>query len=113
MNTTPSNHNPSAPAIHCQAPAEVTSTSESAFRVQLEHIIGSAPQGWSVLQIDLHSTRMIDSKGLNLLVSIVKRLRGDGRGVRLVSPQPAVRRILAFTRLDRHAEVVDASGVAC
>lgn len=107
-NTSPSSGNAS---ISCVAPGEITSTNESAFRAQIDQLIAAAPAGWRVLMIDLQATRMIDSKGLNLLVSVVKRLRAENRGVQLVGPQPAVRRIIAFTRLDRHAAVVDSAGV--
>jgi anti-anti-sigma factor len=109
MNTNPS-ADLSAGTILCQAPNDITSTSETAFRDQLEHLMTHAPSGWKYLQINLQATRMIDSKGLNLIVSIVKRLRTEGRGVQLIAPQPSVRRILAFTRLDRHATVINTDG---
>jgi stage II sporulation protein AA (anti-sigma F factor antagonist) len=112
MNSSTHSHVPSGSSISCVAPADITSTNESAFRAQLDQLIASGPAGWKVLMIDLQGTRMIDSKGLNLLVSVVKRLRAEARDVQLVGPQPAVRRIIAFTRLDRHAAVVNPSGNA-
>jgi anti-anti-sigma factor len=109
MNTNPTPDS-SAGAIFCQAPSDITSTTEASFRDQLDQLISHAPASWKHLQINLQTTRMIDSKGLNLIVSIVKRLRAEGRAVQLIAPQPSVRRILAFTRLDRHAIVVNTAG---
>lgn len=110
MSTATTSFSSAFPSISCIAPGDITSTNEPAFRAQLDQLIASAPAGWKVLMIDLQATRMIDSKGLNLLVSVVKRLRTEDRNVQLVGPQPAVRRIIAFTRLDRHAAVVNAAG---
>jgi anti-anti-sigma factor len=110
MSTVTTSFSSDFPSISCIAPCEITSTNEPAFRAQLDQLIVSAPAGWRVLMIDLQATRMIDSKGLNLLVSVVKRLRTEERDVKLVGPQAAVRRIIAFTRLDRHAAVVNPSG---
>jgi anti-anti-sigma factor len=110
MSTAPSSFSSTSPSISCIAPGDITSTHEAAFRAQLDQLMVSAPAGWRVLMIDLQATRMIDSKGLNLLVSVVKRLRSEDRDVKLVGPQPAIRRIIAFTRLDRHALVVNPDG---
>lgn len=98
--------------LACVATGDITSTTEGAFRAQLDHLLAGAPPGWRVLAIDLRATRMIDSKGLNLIVSVVKRLRAEGREVHFIAPQASVRRVLAFTRLDRHATVVEATGGA-
>jgi len=97
-------------AINCAAPADITSTTEAAFRAQIENTIAAAPSGWRFLRIDLKSTRLIDSKGLNLIVSLSKSLRSGDHEIQLVGPQPHILRILSFTRLDRHIAVVNADG---
>ena len=110
---TPSPVSSSADAhVTCVAAGDITSTNEAAFRAQLDHTMAAAPAGWRVLALDLRATRMIDSKGLNLIVSTVKRLRAEGREVHFVAPQAPVRRVLVFTRLDRHGTVVEQPGVA-
>lgn len=88
------------------APGDLTSTTESAFHAAIERL--TATPAWRVLALDLRAARTIDSKGLNVLVSVVKSAREGGRKVVLVAPQPTVRRILAFTRIDRHVDIVEA-----
>lgn len=112
MNPASSTFCAGAARLVCVAAGDITSTTEHAFRAQLEQLFASAAPGWRVLVIDLRATRMIDSKGLNLIVSMVKRLRAEGREVHFLAPQASVRRVLAFTRLDRHATVVEAAGGA-
>ncbi|MBI5767723.1 MAG: STAS domain-containing protein [Verrucomicrobia bacterium] len=90
------------------SPGDITTSTESAVSAALER----ATQGghWDTLEIDLRAARLVDSKGLNVIVSVIRKAGERGCRVRLVAPQTSVRRILAFTRIDRHAEVVDAGG---
>lgn len=69
--------------------------------------IQQAGSNWHTLGLDLHNARMIDSKGLNVLVSLIKEMKTAGKNVQLIAPQTAVRRVLGFTRIDKHAEVVE------
>jgi anti-sigma B factor antagonist len=57
-----------------------------------------------VVELDVH---MIDSTGLAVLLNTFRRLDRAGRGLRLVSTQPSVRRALRLTRLSRELRVTD------
>jgi anti-sigma B factor antagonist len=59
------------------------------------------------LVVDLTGVGFMDSSGLGVLVTIFKALReGDGR-LGLAAAQPAVRRVLSITSVDRAIEVYD------
>jgi anti-anti-sigma factor len=59
-----------------------------------------------LVEFDLSEAKMMDSAGLNLLVSIVKLGRGLGFKVRVLVTSPTLLRVLQFTRIDKLVEVV-------
>ena len=96
------------PNITCAVAGDLTSTTAAAYRTQIEQKMAASTRdqpGWSFLELDLRAARMIDSVGLNLLVSIIKGVKEKGGNVRLLISHPNIQRILAFTRIDKHAEV--------
>jgi len=64
---------------------------------------------WQTLDLDLTASRLIDSMGLNLLVSVIKLARNRSAKVvgRIASPN--VQRALLFTRLNTQMELVMAA----
>jgi anti-anti-sigma factor len=65
-----------------------------------------ADDRWKSIVLDLRAARIVDSVGLNLIVSIIRTARPSGRTVRVLVSNQNVRRVLAFTRIDQHAEIV-------
>ena len=61
------------------------------------------------LLVDVSAVEAIDAAGLGMLVALHRRARRLGRRVVLREPQPAVRRVLARTRLHRILPVQRAS----
>lgn len=59
-----------------------------------------------LVEFDLSEAKMMDSAGLNLLVSFVKLGRGLGFTVRVVVTSPTLLRVLQFTRIDKLVEIV-------
>jgi anti-anti-sigma factor len=59
-----------------------------------------------LVEFDLSEAKMMDSAGLNLLVSFVKLGRGLGFKVRVLVTSPTLLRVLQFTRIDKLVEVV-------
>ena len=92
-----------------RVPGDFTSTTVETFRnevnSQLETAKGAASR-WNTLQIDLGAAKMIDSAGLNLIVTWFKRLRLRGAKMRITYSSPNVLRTFIFTRLDKHIELV-------
>lgn len=65
-------------------------------------------EGITRLVLDLKETEFIDSAGMAVMVSALKRAREVGGGVTLVWPQAeAARRMLNLTRFDTVFEMVD------
>jgi anti-sigma B factor antagonist len=64
-----------------------------------------AAQGNCVVTVDLSELRLIDSSGVGVLVSLYKRVRANGGGVKFVGvkAQPLV--IFKLLRLDRAFEL--------
>jgi len=50
---------------------------------------------------------MIDSVGLNFVVTILKAVQANKGKLEVVYANPNVHRTLLFTRLDKHATLVD------
>lgn len=96
------------PSLSCATAGDLTSTTAAAFRTMIDQKIAAATRdhpGWNLLELDLRAARMIDSVGLNLLVSVIKGVKEKGGSVRILIAHPNIQRILAFTRIDKHAEV--------
>lgn len=98
-------------AAHIQFPiqGDLLSTNAAAMRSQLEAFLAASTggPGWGVLELDLRRAAMVDSVGLNFLVSLHKRLAADGKRMRVLIASESVRRILRFTRLDQYVEVAE------
>lgn len=67
------------------------------FREALAEIVD---QGHGKIVIDLAAVEFVDSSGLNVIISTLKRMGRRGT-LSLASPQPAVASLLNLTRLDR------------
>lgn len=96
-----------SPTIKCVASGDLISTTATAFRSQIDQQLGLASKqgALGLLELDLSAAKMVDSVGLNLLVSVIKGVKEKGGTVRIVIAHQNIQRILAFTRIDKHAEV--------
>jgi anti-anti-sigma factor len=106
METTAS---PPAGTVVVTVPGDLTSTSAAANKRAFVQALDGADTrqpGWRVLRVDLTAARMVDSVGLNLLVSIIKRVKASGRDVEAVIAHPSVDRAIAFTRLDTQMKII-------
>lgn len=69
-----------------------------ALRARLDAVIARAPR--SFLYVDLVGVPFIDSTGIGTLVAAHMRLAEGGAGIRLVTTQPRVAKVLSLTGLD-------------
>jgi anti-sigma B factor antagonist len=65
-----------------------------------------AESGKCVVTVDLTELRLIDSSGIGALVSLYKRVRANGGGVRFVGVQAQPLLIFKLMKLDRAFELV-------
>lgn len=61
---------------------------------------------WRSLELDLTGAKMIDSMGLNFLVHVVKWSEERKAKAKIVIRDKNLDRLLRFTRMNEHAEVV-------
>jgi len=66
-----------------------------------ETFMESVGPSTSKLVVDLSGTTFLDSMALGTIIGVTKRANGWGGWVRLVSPQPSIRKVLQVTGLDK------------
>ena len=103
MNT--SSPSTAGPTITHVFRGDLLSTNAASHQAEISQLMGSDDR-WKTVVLDLRAARLVDSVGLNLIVSVIRGARPAGRGVRLLVSNQNVRRVLAFTRIDQHAEVL-------
>ena len=64
-----------------------------------ERLIGLAADGPTQVTVDLSELAFVDSTGLSVLITGLKRFRQQGGDMALRSPTPATRRVLEITGL--------------
>lgn len=89
-------------------PGDVLNTNVARLKEQAQSALAAAGATWEWLEADLSAAKMVDSVGLNLLVSLIKSAQQQNRKTRIRTGSQHVRRALKFTRLDQMAEVVGA-----
>ncbi len=89
-------------------PGDLLSTNAEAVRETAFSLLDDpamAGAGIQTVEIDLRRAGMVDSMGLNLLVSIIRGAKKLGSPVRLLVSSNSVMRTFQFTRLHLHAEI--------
>lgn len=92
-------------------PGDIVSTNAAALREDVFKILESETitrSEWTTLQLDFRAANMVDSMGLNLLVSIIKFARNRGSKVVGHVTNTNVQRALCFTRLNTQMELIAA-----
>jgi len=86
-------------------PGDILSTNVDALRTEILALVAPTAAdaaNWTHLVLDFTTTKMIDSAGLNFLVSLVRTLAARDRKIHAVSLNPNIQRTFKFTRLDQH-----------
>jgi anti-sigma B factor antagonist len=79
------------------------------LRQQVVSLVG---EGRRHLVVDLAAVDFVDSLGLGVLVSALKRVRAHGGELRVAGPSPRVRSLFELTRLEEIIEVHDSVAAA-
>jgi anti-sigma B factor antagonist len=66
-----------------------------------EQLVAVLTDGRCHLVLDLGGVDFLDSTGLGVIVGLLKRARTLGGDLRLVCPNPSVRKVFEITALDR------------
>jgi anti-anti-sigma regulatory factor len=104
--------NQSIPAkgmLQILVPGNLISTNADQFRSSACSAIDAQSgvnRDWSGIEIDLTAAKMVDSAGLNAIISLIRRLNNDGKRVVIHVRDQHVYRVCMFTRLDGLAEII-------
>ena len=81
---------------------DVTSTEVPALRRGLMRIINAADiDSWNSLYLDMRTSRMVDSMGVNWLFAETVRLKDSNKKMVLRISSPAINRVIQFAGLDK------------
>jgi len=94
--------------LKIEVPGDILSTNAETTRKEFFGILEAetvARSPWERCVIDLRNAKMIDSVGLNLLVSVIKFLKARNATIVAEITSTSVQRALLFTRLNTQMEV--------
>jgi anti-anti-sigma factor len=90
-------------------PGDLTSTTTEQLRTEFNALLDPLAQAkadWKTFRLELPAAKMVDSVGLNLIVSLLKMVRQHGAQMQIACGNPNVHRTFLFTRLDKHLELI-------
>lgn len=85
-------------ATHLRIEGQLDAVSVAEVRPELEKLVTARP---SVVEVDLTQLRMVDSSGIGALVSIYKRVKGQGGVVIIKGVRDQPLAIFRLLRLDK------------
>jgi anti-anti-sigma factor len=85
---------------------DLTSTSAEQLRPPINTLLDQPKPAWSLFRLELTGAKMVDSVGLNLIVSILKLVQQRGAKMQIVCANTNVHRTFLFTRLDKQIELI-------
>jgi anti-anti-sigma factor len=106
MNSQPA---PEETTLKLVVPGDLVSTNAETLRAEASALFASpaaVSQTWTKLRLELANAKMVDSVGLNLIVSLLKLVQKRGAKMQITYSSPNILRTLTFTRLDKQAELV-------
>ena len=89
---------------------DLTSTTAGALRTEMAGRLAEAAgnaAAWKLFRLDLSRANMVDSVGLNFIVTMLKAVQAQGGKMEIVYASLNVHRTLLFTRLDKHVTLVN------
>lgn len=92
-----------------RVPGDLVSTNADALRKEINGLLetgGDTQRKWHIFVLDLTAAKMVDSVGLNLVVSLLKRVLVRDAKLQVNYSSPNILRTFAFTRLDQHVKLV-------
>lgn len=102
-------HQLDASALSVIIPGDILSTNADTLREELFGLL-ETPEikaaAWRTLKLDLTTAQMVDSVGLNLIVSLLRAVKARQGNVEAAIRSANIHRTFVFTRLDRQITVV-------
>lgn len=88
---------------------DIVSTNVDQVRQNIMEVIereGVDSNAWSLLELDLTKADIIDSSGLNFLVTMDRHLKEHDKSTRLIVASPHIHRTFVYVRLDKRMDIV-------
>jgi anti-anti-sigma factor len=88
---------------------DLVSTAADQVRGQMTALLEtptSPDATWKLFRLDLVTAKMVDSVGLNFIITILKAVQKNGAKMQILYTNQNVHRTFLFTRLDQHIELV-------
>ncbi len=97
-----------AGVVSVTIPGDILSTNADTLRDEVFALL-ETPEikagVWQTLKLDLTAAQMVDSVGLNLIVSLVRAVKARQGGVAATVSSANIQRTFKFTRLDQQITV--------
>jgi anti-anti-sigma factor len=93
---------------------DLVSTTAEQLRPEINKLIEDAagkPVTWQTFRLDLSAAKMVDSVGLNFIVTLLKSVQKHGSKMQIIYANQNVHRTFLFTRLDKHLELINGAAV--
>ena len=94
-----------------ELPGDLVSTNADNVRAQLGELLeggGAKKMPWDTLRLELPRAQMVDSVGLNLVVSLLRAVQHRQGKMQVAYASPNILRTFQFTRLDKQIEMIAA-----
>ena len=89
--------------------SDITTSNVDEIRLDTLDIINSdqvAKENWNFVDIDLLNANVIDSSGLNFLVTLNRHVNKIGKKVRIFISSPHIHRTFVYVRIDKKMEII-------
>ncbi len=100
---------PEEHVLSLRVAGNLVSTNAPAVRAEAAELFKAntgAAQAWAIFRLDLTAAQMVDSAGLNLVVSLLKQTRARRAKMQILYTNANLLRTFVFTRLDQEVELV-------
>ena len=88
--------------LHIEIKDDVTSTPVPEFRIGIKEIMEKVdPTKWNALYLDMRSSRVVDSMGINWLFAESVRVKELKKKMVIRISSPAIHRVMEFAGLDK------------
>jgi anti-anti-sigma factor len=100
--------NPETKVLTLRLPGDLTSANSVSAQAIAELVQSARDEDrpWRDVKFDLTQARMVDSAGLNLIVSALKAAQRGGGKLQLAYTDPNIQRTLRFTGLDKRLDLL-------
>ena len=84
----------------------LSTTAETCVAEIEERLSEHNSRKWRNFQLDLRTARMVDSVGLNVIITLVKKMLKKKKPMKIYIASPSVKRVFEFSHLGKYVDIV-------